>query len=78
MRWPIRARRCPSGRSHTVTLLQLLLFMELDQQIFTILRQSVHSTLEPVPLRSEQVCFCPQVLDVSLLYLQSLRNKAVK
>ena len=39
------------------TFLQLSLFMELDQQVFTILRQSVHSTREPVHLRPEQVVF---------------------
>ena len=45
-------------------LLQLPLFMQLDQEAFTILRQSVHSTREPVSLQPEQVGFCPQVLKV--------------
>ena len=54
----------PSGRRDM--LLQLPLFMELDQLVFTILRQSVHSTREPDPLRSEHVDFCQQGLDISL------------
>ena len=42
--------------------------MELDQLVFTILRQCYpsHSTREPVPLRPERRGFCQQGLDVSL------------
>ena len=53
-----------SGRRDT--LLQLPLFMELDQLVFMILRQSLPTTRQPVPLRPEQVGFCPQGLEVSL------------
>ena len=36
---------------------QLSLFMDLDQLVFTILRQSHHSDREPVPLSPEQAGF---------------------
>ena len=45
---------------------QLSLFMDLDQLVFTILRQSHHSDREPVPLSPEQAGFWPQVLELDL------------
>ena len=56
----------PRPSSRQDTRLQLPLLIELDQEVFMILRQSLHSTREPVPLRPEQVCVCPRVLEVSL------------
>ena len=39
--------------------------MEFAQEVFTFC-QSVYSSKEPVPLRPEQVAYCPKVLYVSL------------
>ena len=73
MRPRLAANPVQNGRRDT--LLQLPLFMELDQLGFMILCQSVHKTREPVPLLPEQVGLCQQGLDVSLHVFEFLAKR---